>query len=154
MADEMFFTKDMKALRRGKRVARRTGTCRPCLICLANTPQQAYHAVVMDISPYGMRVRMMDVLPLNSRVEIQLMRDDDFSIPLANPVTLEVVREILLEDGVVDYGLRRVLEKIKPLPKFRPLLITTSPRKTVKRRRRYAFDDLVQDWENTRRGNR
>ena len=154
MADEMFFTKDMKALRRGKRVARRTGTCRPCLVWLTNTSPLSYHAVVMDISPYGMRVRMMDVLPLNSRVEIQLMRDDDFLIPLSNPVSMEVVREIMREEGVVDYGLQRVLEQIKPSPKMRPLPITSSQRKVVKRQRLYAFDDLVRDWENTRRGNR
>ena len=154
MTDEMFFSKDMKALRRGKRVARRTGTCRPCLIELEGFIGSAYHGVVMDISPYGMRIRMMDVLPMHNRVLIQLMRDDDFTIPLAHPVSMEVVREIPLNEGVIDYGLQRVIDPIKPSPKPRILPVAASPRKVVKRQRLYAFDDLVRDWENTRRGNR
>lgn len=154
MTDEMFFSKDMKALRRGKRVARRTGTCRPCLIEVEGSPHFSYHGVVMDISPYGMRIRMMDVLPMNGRVLIQLMRDDDYTIPLAHPVCMEVVRENPLSDGVLDYGLQRIVEPIKPLLKPRNLPAAMTPRKAVKRRRFSAFDDLVRDWENTRRGNR
>ena len=111
--DEMFFSADSRSLRRGKRVAPRTETCRPCLVWPADAPDINFRGVVMDINAYGMLVRTMDSLPPGTHVMVQLMRDDAFQEPLAKPVPAMVVRNILQDDGFVDHGLQIKQESIR-----------------------------------------
>lgn len=154
MPDQMFFSNDRKSLRRGKRIASRTSTCRPCLVWYEQDEKQVFHAVVMDISPYGFRLRMMDELAVYARVRVQLMRDEDFTVPLAAPILAEVVREVPSDEGVRDYGVKRIVEKIRPIIRVKQQGLTSTPRPQTKGRRLYAFDDVVNDWERQRKGRR
>lgn len=112
MADEMFFSPDSKSLRRGKRVAPRTETCRPCLVWPEDAPDMHLRGVILDMNAYGMLIRMMESLPPGMRVQVQLMRDDEFQEPLTKPVTTMVVRNIPQEDGFVEHGVQVIQDKI------------------------------------------
>lgn len=119
MSDEMFFSSDAKSLRRGKRVAKRTETCRPCIVYPKDAPDMRLEGVVMDINPYGMRIRMLEPLPEGSEVSIQLMRDDQFEVPLAPPVTGSIVRAEQESDGLMDHGVKltqKHIERGEPKP--------------------------------------
>jgi len=133
MADEMFFTENEKSLHRGKRVAPRTDTCRPCLIWLKDAPETEYLGVAMNVSPHGMLIRMMDPLPPGTAVMIQMMRDEQFRDPLAAPVEGMIVRNELEDEGFTDHGVQLLQQEIerresrpvslqrrRPLPKRQP----------------------------------
>lgn len=106
MPDEMFFSSDMRSLRRGKRVAPRTETCRPCVVWPVDAPDLHFRGVIMDINAYGMLVRMLDSLPPGTQVMVQLMRDDDFQEPMTRPFEAMIVRNVLQDGGFVDHGLQ------------------------------------------------
>ena len=105
MQDDMFFSPDMKSMRRGKRIARRTETCRPCLVWFGDDPDTKYCGVVMDITAYGMRIRMLELLPMSSSVFVQLMKDDEYEIPFASPIEATVVRS-QEADSFFDHGIK------------------------------------------------
>ena len=113
MQDEMFLSDDLKSLRRGKRRARRTETCRPCLMWPASSPDAELQGVVMDLSPYGMLVRTLGALPAGMEVKVQLMRDEDFRDPLAAPVEGMVVRSVPGGEGFTDHGVQVVQRDIR-----------------------------------------
>ena len=113
MADEMFFSADSRSLRRGKRIAPRTETCRPCLVWPEDAPDMHMRGVILDINAYGMLVRMMESLPPGMRIQVQLMRDEYFQEPLTKPVTAMVVRNVLQGDGFVEHGIQIIQEKIQ-----------------------------------------
>jgi hypothetical protein len=120
MPDEMFFSTRTRSLRRGKRVAPRTQTCRPCMIWSKEAPDLSFHGVIMDITAYGMLVRMMDSLPPGTVVMVQLMRDEEFTEPLAKPLQAMVVRNQLQDDGFVDHGMQ--VERMSIMrPESRPV---------------------------------
>lgn len=110
----MFFTPDMRALRRGRRVAERNPACRPCVVWLKDMPETTYYGVVMDINRFGMRVRMMDMLPPQSQIIIQLMKDEDFKMPLARPIEAVIAR-VHEVSGLSDHGVRVAREEKKPV---------------------------------------
>ena len=60
-----------------------------------------------------MLVRMLESLPPGMRIEIQLMRDDEFREPLTKPVTAMVVRNILHDDGFVEHGVQVIQQRIR-----------------------------------------
>ena len=108
MADEMFFTDDERSLRRGKRVAPRTDTNRPCLVWPSDAPEMTFRGVIINMSPYGMCVRMLEALTAGTEITVQLMRDDSFSQPLSPPVTGHVVRCLEDRPGVREHGVKLV----------------------------------------------
>ena len=112
MADEMFFSPDSKSLRRGKRIAPRTETSRPCLVWPADAPEMQMRGVILDMNVYGMLIRMMESLPPGMRIQVQLMRDDAFRESLTKPVTAMVVRSIVQNDGLVELGIQVVQEAV------------------------------------------
>ncbi len=112
MSDDMFFVANARALRRGRRVAKRTETCRPCVLWRRDAPETRYHGVAMDVSPHGMRVRMMDALPRGETVMVQMMRDEDFEVPLTEPIEASVTRIEPDSEGFIDHGLRIVHKEI------------------------------------------
>lgn len=67
----------------------------------------------MDVSLFGMRVRMLDEYPLGSALTVQMMRDDDFRFPLAPPREGTVVRLEAASDGMFDHGIRLLQPSIK-----------------------------------------
>lgn len=146
----MFVSGDERSVRRGRRVAPRTPVCRPCLIWDSETPDLTMQGVVLDLNPHGMMVRTLHTFPLGSEVFVQLMRDDEFRVPLSGAIELKVMRHESAVAGFVDLGLKRILKKIQrnPLgkviiPKRRP--ITKSSPGT----RMHLADDI--DTRRTRR---
>lgn len=108
--DEMFISPDSKSMRRGRRRSARTETCRPCCLWPIERPGEQTRGVAMDISPYGMRIRTAELLPIGPAYAVQLMRDDDFKEPLSPPVEGVVVRYVSTSRGMTDHGfqLKRV----------------------------------------------
>jgi hypothetical protein len=112
MPDEMFFTDDAKSLRRGRRVTSRTPTCRPCVLWPLDEPALRQEGVVMDVNPYGCRIRSLLAFPVGSRVGIQIMRDDEFVQPLSAVQEGEVVRTQQALPGFTDHGIRLIQKEI------------------------------------------
>ncbi len=138
MADDMFLSNDKKSLRRGRRVAARTETCRPCLVQSQSAPELTFHGVVLDITPYGMMVRVMDPIADGTAVVVQLMRDDEFTVPLAEPREGKVVRVQEKPDGFFDLGVQLVREDVRRpesppihIPKRRPMRYPKSRMHTI-----------------------
>ena len=127
MPDEMFFTKDARALVRGNRIAQRTDTCRPCLL-RAKDQSQAIQGVIMDASPYGLLVRTLSALPVGSEVSIQLMRDEAFRKAYSTMHQGAVVRQITIGDGFTDHGIRLI---IRPIPKASERPVTIDDRTSL-----------------------
>ncbi|GMW00716.1 MAG: hypothetical protein AMXMBFR84_18530 [Candidatus Hydrogenedentota bacterium] len=111
MPDDMFFSPDRRSLRRGKRVAPRTETCRPCVLWAGGEPEVLFRGVIVDVSPYGMRVRMLDCLPVGTEIHVQMMRDDDFQEPMSGPVIGTIVRAFEEEAGFLDHGVQLMREE-------------------------------------------
>ncbi|HRK34305.1 MAG TPA: hypothetical protein PLJ47_06890 [Candidatus Hydrogenedentes bacterium] len=114
MPDDMMLSRDNKSLRRGNRRAPRTETCRPCLVWPKEVPGDINQGVIININPYGMCIRMLEPLGPGTPVVVQLMRDEEFRVPLSAPVEGMVVRNADVPDGFMDHGielLQRVLER-------------------------------------------
>jgi hypothetical protein len=154
MHDEMFFSDDGRLLRRGRRVAARTETCRPCLLWPQDAPEIPIQGVVMDVNPHGMLVRMLDSVPPGTSIMVQLMRDESFSDPLARPREGRVVRHADNSDGFVDHGVRLVVDPIKRVEEMPPIRI--EPRKAPQRpgRSRMHLIDFTVGDRGSRRTNR
>ncbi len=104
MPDEMFFSNDEKGLVRGRRAAKRTETFRPCLITLPDGGR--IEGIILNLTPHGMLIRLMGTLPVGTRVEVQMMRDETFQKPLAEPRYGAVAR-LAASDGMFsDLGIR------------------------------------------------
>ena len=125
MPDDMFFVSDRRSLRRGRRIAKRTEICRPCLLWLKDTPDSRHYGVALDISPHGMRIRMMEALPEAMAVMVQMMRDEEFTLPLTDPIEGIVARSTPEAAGFIDHGIQLIREMLKraeprPVPAARP----------------------------------
>lgn len=121
MQDEMFYSEDGRALRRGRRIAKRTETCRPCLIWPKDAPETPLQGVVLDINPHGMLVRLLDTIPAGTTIMVQLMRDERFTEPLAAPLEGRIVRHIENFDGFLDHGVRLIQQPIKKAEEAKPV---------------------------------
>jgi hypothetical protein len=151
MSDEMFFSADERSLRRGRRIARRTPTCRACLVWPADAPDMRLQGVVMDINPFGMLIRLLEPLPMDTEACIQLMRDEDFENPLAKPLEGAVVRSIPTSDGFTDIGVRIKLREI-PRAESRPIRIERRRPLVTRRTRMHTIDYTVGDRGGRRTG--
>jgi len=60
-----------------------------------------------------MRIRMMDLLPSSSQVIVQMMRDEEFKVPLSRPVEATVVRHQDDAAGMVDHGVRIIRKQLR-----------------------------------------
>jgi len=139
--DAMFYSEESGSLRRGKRRAMRTATCRPCLVWLKDAPGIEMQGVAMDMTPHGMLIRMMDCVPPDTEIAVQLMRDDDFQEALSSPVDAVVVRNVLKDNGFVDHGIKLVRKEIQRAP-MRPVYIERR-RPLVSRRTRMHTVDIT-----------
>lgn len=106
MPDEMFFTSDERSLRRGKRRAARTETCRPCVIQTRDGITKQFEGVVLDMNAHGLRIRAIEPVPVGTEVTVQLMRDDTFQEPFSRPLDGAVVRREADPEGFMDHGIR------------------------------------------------
>lgn len=152
MADDMFFTKDGRALRRGRRISPRTETCRPCLLWLAEDHETQFPGVVMDMSPYGMRVRMIEALPQGSVVTVQMMRDEEYTVPLSDPVQATVARVLPDDTGFIDHGVR-ILQKVARHTPVRPVRPPKeTPAASTRAARMYTMDITLGERRRGRGG--
>lgn len=144
MPDEMFFSSDMRSLRRGKRVTARTSTCRPCLVWPKDLPAQRYEGVVMNMNAYGMLIRMLEQLPKGTDVMIQLMRDDDLQEPLAAPIEGTVARSSPQTGPFADHGIKLVQQTIRRA-ESRPVHLPQRRPMPIHRPRMHTIDITVGD---------
>ena len=146
MSDDMFFSDDERALRRGKRVAKRTETCRPCLVRTKGPDEMELEGVVLDVSPYGVLVRMIESIPLETEVTVQLMRDEDFEVPFSDPLDGTIVRYEGSPSGFTDHGIRIKREDIQ---RIHTTPIQIEPRRpqrgTTRPSRMHTIDFTVGD---------
>lgn len=151
MSDEMFFSPDLRSLHRGKRQSGRTPTCRPCVAWIKESPATRYYGVVMDVSPVGLRVRMLDLVPAGCTLCIQMMRDDEFTVPFAAPLEGEVVRVREEDAGFVDHGLLLMQKKMARIESKPVELPKKTPMKS-NRPRMYSLDITVGERPKGRSG--
>ena len=121
--DEMFFANDNRSLRRGRRRAARTETCRPCVVWPKDAPEMPAQGVVVDVTPYGLGVRMLEYVAPGNLVCVQFMQDDHFEVPLSAPIESMVVRVIETDDGFYDHGLEIMRREIRRVERNRPVHI-------------------------------
>ncbi|HOJ34244.1 MAG TPA: hypothetical protein PKY35_11815 [Candidatus Hydrogenedentes bacterium] len=155
MPDEMFFSEDAKCLRRGKRREARTPTCRPCLVWPKDEPEMTFQGVVVDVNPYGMRIRMLDSLPPGTAIMVQLMRDEDFTIPLAAPVEGLIVRNKETAEGLYDHGIQLRLtdfRRSEPSVPLRPIPRPIIPLRRGGQSRMHIIDITVGNRRTRRTG--
>ncbi len=122
--ETMYMTADNRSLHRGRRVAPRTEVLRPCLMWREEQPGEQFQGVVLDLNPYGLRVRMIDSIPEGESVVLQMMRDDEFRVPLSPPIRGHVMRSESSSGGFVDHGIKVQLSKIKRVSEQVPRRIT------------------------------
>lgn len=144
MPDEMFFTSDMRSLRRGKRVAARTASCRPCLVWPKDAPEIELEGVIMNMNAYGLRIRMMELLPLGTEIRVQLMRDDDFKEPFAAPLEGKVVRNETSLGQFIDHGVQ-LTQKKTLRTESRPVHLDRPSPRVVRPTRMHTIDITVGD---------
>jgi hypothetical protein len=133
MPDEMFFSKDERGLVRGRRTAKRTATLRPCLLTLPDGGQ--VEGIILNLTPHGMLVRVLGTLAIGTAIEVQMMRDENFQTPFAEPRYGTVVR-LAGSDGVFsDMGVQ--LEHRRAAT-ARPKVKTLLPRRAAPARPRMA----------------
>lgn len=152
MSDEMFFSNDELSLIRGKRAAARTEVCRPCLIAARGPSPRAVEGVIIDMNPHGMLIRMMEHIPVGSRVVVQLMRDDNFQRAISVPRDATIVRATAAEDGFTDHGVKLVNKGI-PKASERPITIERArPRPRSAPTRMHTIDVTIGGTRRSRRG--
>jgi len=147
----MFFSQDMLSLHRGKRRVGRTPTCRPCVTWLKDSPDTRYYGVVMDVSPVGVRIRMLDLIPAGCVLCFQMMRDEDFSVPLAPPLEGEIVRVHEEQDYFVDHGILLLQKKLGRV-ESRPVELPQKQPIKTSRPRMYSLDVTLGERPKRRSG--
>ncbi|HNR29892.1 MAG TPA: hypothetical protein PKI11_03285 [Candidatus Hydrogenedentes bacterium] len=152
--EEMIWSPELKSLRRGRRAAPRTEVCRPCLLWRKDEPETKLEGVVLDLNPHGMRVRLLESLDIGDVVIIQMMRDEEFNVPLSQPIQTRVVRAQPGFGDLVDHGVQVILRPIHRAAS-RPVVITPRPRpRRTPRTRMHTVDITVGDRIINRLGKR
>lgn len=121
--EDMFVSKDTKSLQRGRRRVPRTEVCRPCLVWTSDHPEEALEGVILDLNPYGIRIRMLDEMPVGASLKVQMMRDEAYTTPLSPPIEVNVVRTAKDNEPFVDHGVRVVIKDIERLSAGKPVRI-------------------------------
>ena len=119
----MVISTDNRSMQRGRRRARRTEVCRPCLVWLPEDEATQFQGVVLDLNPRGMRVRMLDDFPEGTALRVQLMRDEHFQVPLSQPLSVRVMRCAESPDGFFDHGMLLEVARIKRAETVRPVRV-------------------------------
>ena len=152
MSDEMFFSADERSLIRGKRIAARTETCRPCLVAARGPSPRAVEGVIMDMNPHGMLIRTLEPIPVGAKVVVQMMRDDGFAKALSVPRDGTVVRHNPANEGYTDHGVKLINRQI-PKASERPIIIEQRrPRPKSAPTRMHTLDVTIGGPRAARRG--
>lgn len=150
--ENMVVSTDSRSMRKGRRVAPRTEVCRPCLLWTEATEAEKTQGVVMDLNPHGMRIQAIDPYPEGSVLTVQMMRDEEFQIPLSEPITVRVIR-LSEVDGFFDLGVRLVLKRIRRPADVR-LMRPAAPRPTRRLGTRMHIADYAIDEKTSGRSGR
>jgi len=142
--EEVVVSTDNRSLRKGRRVAPRTEVCRPVLLWLPADPEEKYQGVVLDLNPHGLRIRSLESFPLGSSLHIQMMRDDEFAVPLSPPIHVQVTR-LSSHDGFYDLGVRVIQPKIRKPDEMKPIAIVRSRRLTRPTTRMHTLDIQIDE---------
>ncbi len=145
MPDEMFFGPDGISMYRGKRRDKRIASCRPCLMWPADAPGMRLEGVILDMNRHGLLVRMLEMFPADSEVEVQMMRDESFSHPLAKPLRGAVVRCTEDSGGFFDHGIAFVREAIQRASEPRPVTVTQPKQRVSRPTRMHSLDITIGD---------
>lgn len=119
--EDMVVSGDSRSMRKGRRAAPRTEVCRPCLVWPAEADPAAVEktqGVVLDLNPHGMRIRALDPYPAGTVLAVQMMRDEEYQIPLSAAIEVRVIR-VTEADGFHDHGVRLVLKRIRRVGEVR-----------------------------------
>ncbi|MCX8065387.1 MAG: hypothetical protein N3G21_09485 [Candidatus Hydrogenedentes bacterium] len=125
-SEEMYLDTEKGAMQRGRRIAPRTETCRPCLVWKSNEPDKKIKCVIMDLNRYGLKIRTFEDLFVGEEVYIQMMKEDTFTTPLGTPIKANIVREAISPYGLKDYGAKRIIEDIKKPEEIKPIKFPSS----------------------------
>lgn len=142
--EDMFVSSNTKSMHRGRRVAPRTEVCRPCVVHTLEDPGDTRQAVILDLTPYGMRVRMLDRYPIGTKVIVQMMRDDEFKVPLSRPIFANVIRAESSFAGFIDHGLQLQFAKIKRAMEGRPISVARPNPLRRSTTRVYSVDHILR----------
>jgi hypothetical protein len=89
----------------------------------------------MNLNRYGLRVRTFENFEVGQEIFIQMMKDEEYKVPLGIPIQNTIVYSTITPQGFIDYGLKRILEDIRKAEKWeqveirRPSSVSrTSPR--------------------------
>jgi hypothetical protein len=119
----MVISADNRSMQRGRRRAARTEVCRPSLVWRPDEPELKFEGVVLDLNPRGLRIRMLEDIPEGTALHVQLMRDEEFQVPLSQPLSVVVVRVQGSPDGFYDHGTLLQVAKIRRTGTVRPIRI-------------------------------
>ncbi|MCF6285652.1 MAG: hypothetical protein L3K26_10730 [Candidatus Hydrogenedentes bacterium] len=120
----MVMSSDNRSMQRGRRGLARTEVCRPSLVWSPDAPDEKMEGVVLDLNPRGLRMRMVDEYPTGTLLMVQLMRDEEFQVPLSQPLTVLVVHTQGSSDGFYDHGMMLQIPKIKRAGFVRPIRVS------------------------------
>jgi len=151
-AEDMVVSQDSRSMRKGRRVAPRTEVCRACLIWPGDAAggdgerDEGLRGVVLDLNPHGMRIRSLESFAFGDQLVVQLMRDEEYLVPLSTPLLVRIIR-VSEADGFYDYGVKLVVKRIRKPAEVRPAK-PVLPRPTRRMGTRmytadYAVDDAI-----------
>lgn len=152
-SDDFYFSRNAGGVRWGRRRRQRTEVCRPCLVWRRSEPGFAFQGVVLTISPYGLGVRMLDLLQIGEEVMVQMMRDEEFRVPLSQPHPAKVIWREEDDEGFFDHGI--ALDHPETRKRLQPNIIRRKQAKVPKihkgPQRRMHTHDLERRGLGTRR---
>jgi hypothetical protein len=151
--DNMVVSPDERSIHRGRRRAPRTNVLRPCLVWYPENPEERMQGVLLDLTPWGMRLRMLDLFREGSRLTLQMMRDEEFREPLSAPLHVKVVRIAATPEGFYDLGLTIQHATIRKAESSAPVRIER-PKPAVRRSARMYSVDLETGGRGGRRTGR
>ena len=141
LPEEMYVDPVKGSIQKGRRIAPRTATCRPCLVWREKEPEKKFKCVIMDLNRYGLRVRSFENFDVNEEIVIQMMKED-FATLLGVPIKAKIVREAISPHGLKDYGAKRIIEEIRRPEEYKPVSLPTSKPVVRKKTKMHIIDIL------------
>ncbi|MCH7816690.1 MAG: hypothetical protein IIC60_09000 [Proteobacteria bacterium] len=96
--------------------------------------------VLLDLNPYGMKLRMLDSIDEGTEVVVQMMRDDEFSVPLSQPIHGRVMRRETGFSGFIDHGIKVSIRAMPQAPQPRVYRPTPRPPARTRKTRMHTVD--------------
>ncbi len=107
MPDDMFFTKNDRALRKGRRRAKRASIRRRVEFCRVGDEERCFKGLMVNLAAYGALLVSEDSLPAGTLVSMTVVRDEADTTPLTR-IRGRVIRLEERKDGYVEMGVEFV----------------------------------------------